>query len=519
MEKMPVQSSTNSLAITIFAVALILAFASFWGGLEYLFERWTRQEEYSHGFFIPLISLWLLWDRRDALLQSMGSPSLLGIVLILAASLFLLVGELSAIFLLIQLGFIVALCGLIIALGGLSLLRVSVLPISLLLFAIPLPFFVDAQLSWWLQLISSELGVDILRLMGVSVYLQGNLIDLGFYKLQVVEACSGLRYLYPLLSLGFLAAYFFSAPLWQRILIFLSTVPITIFMNSFRISVIGALVNSWGIEMAEGFLHFFEGWIIFMGCAAILILEISLLDRFFGQRRSLGELLAIPRVAPVPPSGKGKGGTLLLGMSILILGGLSVVVSSVGERREMVVSRGEFSGFPLAIDDWLAREGSLQGEVEEMLAVDDYLLADYRSQSGDQVNFYVAYYASQRKGVSPHSPQVCIPGGGWQITDLSEIWYNPVGEGAFPVNRAVLEMNMQKQLVYYWFEQRGKRIANEYWMKWFMLVDSIIMNRTDGALVRVITPISPGEDIVNADDRLQKFVGDVLPLLSEYVPK
>ena len=500
-----------------FAIALILLLLSFWGGLENLFVRWMEQEEYSHGFFIPIISLWLLWKRRDALIQSVGSPSLLGVLLILVAAFLLLVGELSAIFILIHLGFIIGLAGLVLALGGLSLLRVSLLPIVFLAFAIPMPYFIDAQLSWGLQLISSKLGVDILRLLGVSVHLQGNLIDLGFYKLQVVEACSGLRYLYPLLSLGFLASYFFSAPLWQRVLVFVSVVPITVFMNSFRISVIGALVNIWGTEMAEGFLHFFEGWVIFMGCAILLLMEIWLLDRT-GKRRSLGSLLVLPQIQPVRPSGRGKGGILLLLVSIAMLGAVVVAVYSLGERQETIAPRTELSGFPLAMGDWLAREDYLPAEIEEALGVDDYLLADYKRSPGEQVNFYVAFYASQRKGNSPHSPRVCLPGGGWRITDFSEILYPLEGQGSFPVNRAVLELNSQKQLVYYWFEQRGRRIANEYWMKWYLLVDSIMMNRTDGALVRVITPMNSNEDIAAADKRLKDFINAAMLPLPSYIP-
>src|SRR4029079_8443440 len=124
-----------------------------------------------------------------------------------------------------------------------------------------------------------------IRLVGIPVYLEGNVIDLGVYKLQVVEACSGLRYLYPLLSLGFLAAYLFQAPLWQRAIVFLSTIPITILMNSLRIAIVGILVNSYGPQDADGFLHMFEGWIIFIACAGVLVAEMALFARFASRKR------------------------------------------------------------------------------------------------------------------------------------------------------------------------------------------------------------------------------------------
>ena len=181
------------------------------------------------------------------------------------------IGKLSALFMLSQLGFIVALLGIALGLGGYSLLKVTFIPIIFLIFAIPLPYVIDAALSFQLQLISSQLGVFFIRLFQIPVYLEGNVIDLGVYKLQVVEACSGLRYLYPLMSLGFLAAYLFQAPLWQRALVFLSTIPITIVMNSLRIGLVGVLVNHWGPQDADGFLHMFEGWIIFIACAGYLL--------------------------------------------------------------------------------------------------------------------------------------------------------------------------------------------------------------------------------------------------------
>jgi exosortase D (VPLPA-CTERM-specific) len=501
----------------LFSLALALAAVAYWGGLTNLSFRWIEREEYSHGFFLPLISLWMLWHRRDAIAQSVGAPSVWGFLVVLAAMFLLFVGEISAIFILIQFSFVLCLMGLVMAFGGFSLLRVCLVPLFLLFFAIPTPYFIDAQLSWWLQLVSSKLGVDMLRLMGVPVHLEGNMIDLGLYKLQVVEACSGLRYLYPLLSLGFIAAYMFSAPLWQRLLVFISVIPITVFMNSFRIAAIGAAVNVWGTDMAEGFLHFFEGWVIFMGCALLLLLEMWILDRF-GKRRALSELLALPDVQPVAPSAtSGRGWSMIT--TLMLLGVTTIGVHSLDRREELVPQRLQLSGFPLMMGDWWGREQFLEPAIEDTLGADDYLMVDYSYRSGKQVNFWVAYYASQRKGNSPHSPRVCLPGGGWRINDLSTVLYNPVdGAPSFPVNRAEMEHNDSKQLVYYWLEQRGRRVANEYWAKWYLLLDSIMMNRSDGALVRIVTPIYPDEDVASADRRVLDFIAAALPIIPDYIP-
>lgn len=501
----------------LFAIGVFLAIIAYAGGVAELITRWSKQEEYSHGFFIPLITLWLLWERREALRASMGSPSWLGLLLLLLALGMLTLGELTAIFILVQYGFLLSLVGLVFCLGGLPLARVSVLPIAVLIFAVPLPYFVDSQLSWRLQLLSSQIGVGALRAVGTSVYLEGNVIDLGVYRLQVVEACSGLRYLYPLLGIGFLMAYMYKAPLWQRAVLFISTVPVTVLMNSLRIAAVGVLVDRWGIGMAEGFLHYFEGWIIFMACLVILLGEIWLFERF-GRRRPLLEVLSVPVVqggGGVPPPGLSRH-PLTAALAVLLAAG--VAVQLIGHREEVRPERTQLTAFPLALEGWQANVGRLDTQIEVGLGVDDYLLADYRRGANAVVNFYVAYYGSQRKGVSPHSPQVCIPGGGWLITSLDRVALDMEETGRFEVNRVIISRGGQRQLVYYWFEQRGRRIANEYWMKWYLLVDALLRNRSDGALVRVTTPIGSLEAAKDADKRLAEFARLAVPRLAPHVP-
>ncbi|WP_160255833.1 VPLPA-CTERM-specific exosortase XrtD [Methylotenera versatilis] len=500
-----------------FLFALVLAFVAYFGGLSDLVSRWNTQEEYGHGYFIPLISIWFLWARKEALLASIGESSWVGPVLIAIGAVGLLLGELTAIFVLIQLSFLLTLIGLVLAYGGKSLLRVSLLPIAFLAFAIPLPYFLGAQLSWRLQLISSDLGVAFLRILGNSVYLEGNVIDLGIYKLQVVEACSGLRYLYPLLSIGFLMAYMYKGKLWQKIFIFLSTIPITVIMNSLRIAMVGVLVNRWGNDMADGFLHYFEGWIIFMVCLLILILEVVILEKI-GQKRHFWQAVDVPVIQPVHPDKPESIVKKPLYVSIVLILVALIAVNLLSDRVEIKPERKPLATFPTKIDNWIAKESSLPKDVEEFLGVDDYLLADYKT-GRDSVNFYVAYYASQRKGVSPHSPQVCMPGGGWIISSLDRITIDVAGKKDFHVNRTVINKDNHRQVVYYWFEQRGRHIANEYYMKWYLLLDSIQRNRTDGALVRVTAYIRPSESIEAADKRIQAFLEKSIPLLDTYVPK
>lgn len=497
-----------------FAIALLLAVVAYWGGLSEAVLRWNIQEEYSHGFLIPLVSLYILWEKKGQIKAAMGPPLWSGIVVILIAIAIFIVGEISALFLLIQYSFVMVLLGLSMVTIGRAT-KYTVAPILLLLFAIPLPYVIEVLLTAKLQLISSWLGVEFIRLFQIPVYLEGNVIDLGVYQLQVVEACSGLRYLFPLMSLGFIAAYFYQASFWKRAIVFLATIPVTILMNSFRIGAIGVMVDNWGISMAEGFLHDFEGWIIFMACAVILFLIVWIMEKLTNRNGSLAAVFGVVEV--VEPQNEDKyivnnviNKPLLLAIIMLIS---VLVMTQVIERRvENIPGHVSFVNFPLKLNNWQGQHDTLDKDVVTKLGMTDYLLANYRSDGQPAVNFYVAYYASQRKGVSPHSPRVCIPGGGWEIASFERIIV-----GDYPVNRTVIKKGEQTQLVYYWFQERGRIIANEYIKKWYLFIDALLENRTDGSLVRVVTSVAPNETLAEADARILDFMAIAKPELKQYI--
>jgi exosortase D (VPLPA-CTERM-specific) len=364
------------------------------------------------------------------------------------------------------------------------------------------------------------LGTFFIRLLQIPVFLEGNVIDLGAYKLQVVEACSGLRYLYPLMSLGFLAAYLFQAPFWQRAVVFLSTIPITIVMNSFRIGVVGVLVNYWGPQDADGFLHMFEGWIIFIACAGMLAAEIYLLARLTSGK-AFFEVFDAPKVqASLSERQQLQSGVRLpLVSCFVLLSAAGLAGLFVSGRQEIVPARATFATFPSSVGEWHGRASSLDAQTEHFLGLTDYILTDFSKPDHHSVNFYVAYYASQRNGLAPHSPSVCLPGNGWQIADFQRTSFSSNNPNiALPLNRVIMGKNSAKELVYYWFEERGRKIENEWWSKAYLLADAIFQNRTDGALVRLTTPIYPGEIESDADKRLQGFIRDFVPLLSQYLP-
>ena len=497
-----------------FTIALLLAVLAYWNGLAEAVFRWNTQEEYSHGFLIPFVSLYILWEKKAQIKAAMGPPLWSGLAVILIAIAIFIVGEISALFLLIQYSFVMVLLGLSMVTIG-KATKYTVAPILLLLFAIPLPYVIEVLLTAKLQLISSWLGVEFIRLFQIPVYLEGNVIDLGVYQLQVVEACSGLRYLFPLMSLGFIAAYFYQASFWKRAIVFLATIPVTILMNSFRIGAIGVMVDNWGISMAEGFLHDFEGWIIFMACAVILFLIVWIMEKLTNRNGSLAAVFGVVEVVEPQNADKYEVNNATnkpLLLAIIMFISVLVMTQVIEKRVENIPGHVSFVNFPLKLNNWQGQHDTLDKDVVTKLGMTDYLLANYRSGGQPAVNFYVAYYASQRKGISPHSPRVCIPGGGWEIASFERIVVED-----YPVNRTVIKKGEQTQLVYYWFQERGRIIANEYIKKWYLFIDALLENRTDGSLVRVVTSVAPNETLAEADARILAFMAIAKPELKQYI--
>lgn len=511
------------LAWALLGVAIVAIAIIFFDGMIELTHVWEKRDEYSYGYIIPLLSLFLLWQRKDRLEQIEFTGGWIGIALVALGIVMFIAGNMTTLYLIVQYAFLVVLSGLALTLTGRRAFALVWVPIIFMIFMIPLPAFFFQEISQRLQLISSEIGVLVIRAFSISVFLEGNVIDLGSYKLQVVEACSGLRYLFPLMTLAFIAAYFFHAPLWKRVVIFLSSIPITILMNSFRIGVIGVMVEYWGAGMAEGFLHDFEGWAVFMACTAVLIVEMWILNIVGGDRRPLREAFGIDLPAPTPAGAERRYRALskpfLAATALLTV--TAIASTLLPARVELTPPRASLDEFPTTLGTWQGNTQRIEKIYLDELKLDDYVLTTYHSPADGFVNFYVAYYSSQKKGQSAHSPRTCIPGGGWEITSLTQTDLDGVDFRGQPlrVNRTLIRMGDQRQLVYYWFQQRGRNLTNEYLVKWFIFWDALTRNRTDGALIRLVTDIGTHEDPGVADARLSDFAKSVATTLPAYVPE
>ncbi len=517
--------TVNLPGLALFALLVAGSVPIFWIGIVSLGDAWSTPE-YSHGPVILLVSLYLF--LRELRHSPPPRPQIRdrwpGVAVIALALAVAVLGNLARIPDIVTYAMIVWIGGVVLTVFGWERGRRHQLPVLHLVFMLPLPQFVYWKLTILLQWISSELGVWFVQMAGVAVFIEGNIIDLGVYKLQVAEACSGLRYLFPILSFSYLFAILYRGPLWHKAVLLLSAAPLTVLMNSFRIGVIGVLVDRYGIEQAEGFMHFFEGWVIFVLCVAILFGMAIGLQRLTRDPKRLSEVIDLDfqgfghiagRILAIRPA-------RALAAAMLLTAAVSAVWMLKAAPEAQQVERDPFAIFPRQIGEWSGSTARLDPNVERTLGASDYLNASYiDTGTGDVANIFVAFYDKQTDGDGIHSPEVCLPVGGWEIFRLEPYSVTPgdTPYGTFTVNRAIIQKELSKQLVYYWFEQRGKRMVNDFRAKMSVLVDGFTMGRTDGALVRFVTPINPGENPEDADARLQGFMDVALDRLPRFVPE
>jgi len=503
-------------------ISLALTGIIFYSGIVNMVSKWDSPE-FSHAYILPFIAVFFVWQQKEKLAKVPFTDSWFGVSIIITGLIVYVFGELSSLFTIIQYGLLITIIGLTQTVFGRKGLLIIWPVYIIIFFMIPLPSFLLTNLSAKLQLVSSELGVMFIRLFDISVYLEGNVIDLGKMKLQVVDACSGLRYLFPLMALGFIASLFYKTTLWKRVFVFISTFPITVLMNSARIGLIGITVEFWGKPAAEGFLHDFEGWVIFMLCTGTLVIEMWLLTKIGKDKRPLSSVFVVDTsIKKIDKNAIYKERHLSKPiLAALILLSVTTAMSfSLTSREEIKQERESFSKFPLQIDEYKGTSSPLQTMYLDELKLNDYIMANYQDSKDEKINLYVAYYDSQRAGESAHSPRTCIPGGGWRIKELSQLQINSIQLYNKPltVNRTLVQHGEYKQLVYYWFQQRGRVITNEYLVKWYLFFDSLTKNRSDGALVRLTIPLSPGQSDNDGDKALQAFTRKIIPLLQNYIP-
>jgi len=213
-------------------------------------------------------------------------------------------------------------------------------------------------------------------------------------------------------------------------------------------------------------------------------------------------------------------GSLRFGMVAALMLATAIVLQA-HSRSEFFPPRAPLSSLPSRIDGWTGTDDALDQQTLDILGPGEFLVRDYENASQPQpwINLYIAYFPSQKAGDTIHSPNHCLPGAGWVPTSREFVQIKRPDGSSFPVNRYVVSKLGDRQLVLYWFQAHGRVVASEYWAKYYLVSDSVRMNRSDGGLVRLMTPMLNGESPDAAQARVMKLGSQFLPLLDNYIPR
>jgi EpsI family protein len=441
---------------------------------------------------------------------------------------------------------LILLAGLIILFQGWTFFRAVLFPWAFLFLMIPIPAIAFNQITLPLQLLASKVASTVLPWLGVPVLREGNVIVLPAMALEVAEACSGIRSLMSLATLAVIYGYLMERKTSVRVLLALASIPIAVAANSLRVVGTGLLVQYWNPDKAQGFFHEFQGWLVFVTSLAMLYLlhrafVFSGLSEFFSEqplhRVTASHALSsassfryfwpegdLQRAAPSSrhpsqPIMKQFGRLRFVLATGLIL--LTAILLQARGWNEIIPSRLPLSSFPAQLGSWRAKEIPLDKEALDILGPGDFLVRGYRDPNSDlpYVDLFLAYFPSQRTGDTIHSPKHCLPGAGWIPEENDRVTLSLPSHSPFPANRYVVSKAGARKLVLYWFWAHDRGVASEYWAKFYLVKDAIRMNRSDGALVRVMVDMLPGETPDAAQKRLRPFTSAVVPLLDDYIPR
>jgi exosortase len=282
--EVPVKSQLPWVKLAWFGALILLCYFPI---LQRLVGQWSTDEDMSHGFFVPVIAGFIIWQRREELMATEARPTLWGLLLVGWGCIQLLLGYLGTELFTARTAFVVTLIGAVWTLGGTPYLKKLAFPLCLLFLMVPIPAVIYSQITFPLQIVASQFAAWALDMIGIPVLREGNILDVSGHMLSVVEACSGIRSLLTLTFLALVYGYFFEKRTWVRVALIFSVIPVAIFVNGSRVTITGIL-TAVKPEYAEGFFHEATGLFLFFADFVILILAhqfFSRIAKFYESRR------------------------------------------------------------------------------------------------------------------------------------------------------------------------------------------------------------------------------------------
>jgi len=496
---------------------------------------WYHDENYSHGFLVPIIAGYFLWQRWPDLKLRPVKPSVMGLVLIIYGLLQLLVAWFGVEYFTMRSSLIVLLAGVILFWFGREILKCVALPIGYLIFMVPIPYIIYDMVAFPLKLFVTRVSVAFMKMVGVVVMREGNIIEFPTTTLEVADACSGIRSLISLLAIAVAYAFVLKTTTTRRWIIIFSAIPIAVVTNMLRVIVTGILAQWWGAKAAEGFFHEFAGMTVFV-LAMVMLVAVGALVKGgsgdAGTRESvdagtrecedhaspLHPITASPlhliTASPLSRFTASPSFPRILAIYALLIATALII----NFHRDITVPTNRpLSDFPDQVQSWqVSRRDEFSAETLSVLKPTDYLFRQYKDAGGKMVSLYIGYHGGGKGGGEIHSPKHCLPGSGWFEVSSRRGKLTAPG-GAINLVRATFQKGDARELFLYWFQVRDRTISDEFSLKAAEILNSALHNRRDASFIRVSVPVDTDSD--QAVARGEQFIRDFEPLFRQFLPR
>lgn len=478
---------------------------------------WNKPDNNFIYLVIPVF-VYILWTSRHEIYAKSNREWHIGCWGLVLSMVIMLLGKSSSLHVMVYISLWGTLLSIYLIAFGIGSLKQGLFPFCLLIFVIPLPVFVVNLVSLQLKLWSSALAVFMLQGMAVPVFRAGNIIDLGITQLQVVDACSGLRYLLPSLFLALILGKFYVRNQVSRLFLAAASPVICIGANSIRLAVTAILIRYIHPGFAEGMYHDLSGLFIYLCVLLVLFFLAILLRRLHSQRYCVKNP---GRNKEILSENKNLN-ICIHPMAILAVASVFVIsfaTQNILHGAQLQPKRKTFAEFPLSCVNWIGERHELPQSVLDTLLADDYIAARYtHCTTGNKLNLLIVYHATQTVNKTAHAPTSCLLGSGWLLLEKYISSGQKKGDRDFPVRGMLMQQGEQRMLANFWFDQRGRHITSEFLNKLYLLRDSLIMHRSDGALIRVEMLLLPSQSVEQGQRILDDFIQEIKKHVHVYVP-
>ncbi len=487
---------------------LVAAFAFLYAStFQALINTWIENRAYSHGFLVPLISLCLVWIKRNKLKYLPLQPAIpAGIIALIFTGFMFTLGSLSGVILLQEISLVLMIAGLALTLLGAAYLRALAFPIAYLFFMIPILDAITDNIHWPLQLFAAKVGTMMLHRLGVPVFLKSQYIELPNITLEVAVQCSGLRYMIAIIAIGIPLAHLTQKTWVRKVLLLSMAIIIAIIANAARVAFVGYWAYYYDSINTHGPFHIFQGFLVSQIGFITLFIGAWLFYRIptrFPQKAQIAELTTN---SIEPPMKGGFGCSWYVAISILFF---LVSYPYINSPKPVILKKG-LKELPRTIEDWKGEDNGTKPLLIEK--TNHEITRIYRNNSGREIKLFIGYFESQHQGKELVNYITRRLHNGAVEIDI------PIRDSFIRVNKTILSDSYANHSVLFWYDLNGRVMTSPYKTKLATTLDALFRGRTNGAIVMVAAPLYNKGNLSEILEAQKKFIQDITPVLHDYLP-